>query len=235
MLEVRGLEAFYGRSQVLFGLDFTVAAGDVFTVIGRNGAGRSPLARALVGRVAVRGSIRFRDQELAGRSSHRIARAGVAYVPENREVFGQLEVEENLVLGRRAPQPGTPATSAWDLDACYALVPRLAERRRALAGALSGGEQQMLVLCRAMMGNPRLLIVDEPTEGLSPQMVELVAGTLERLKRSGLSILLIEQKLAIALRLADRVAVLGRGEFVFQGTPAELERQSDIMKSWVEV
>jgi branched-chain amino acid transport system ATP-binding protein len=235
MLEVRGLEAFYGRSQVLFGLDFTIGAGDVFTVIGRNGAGRSTLARALVGRVAARGSIRFRDQELAGQPSHRIARAGIAYVPENREVFGQLEVEENLVLGRRAPPPDTPATTAWDLDACYALFPRLAERRRALAGALSGGEQQMLVLCRAMMGNPRLLIVDEPTEGLSPQMVELVAGTLERLRRSGLSILLIEQKLAIALRLADRVAVLGRGEFVFQGTPAELDRQPDIMKSWVEV
>jgi branched-chain amino acid transport system ATP-binding protein len=234
MLEVRALEAFYGPSQVLFGLDFAVGAGEVLTLIGRNGAGRSTLARALVGRVAVRGSVRFDGQEIAGLPAHRIARAGIAYVPENRDVFSQLMVEENLVLGRRAG-PGTAASGGWDLEACYALFPRLAERRRALAGALSGGEQQMLVLCRAMMGNPRLLIVDEPTEGLSPQMVELVAGTLERLRRSGLSILLIEQKLAIAMRLADRVAVLGRGEFVFMGTPADLDTQSDILKTWVEV
>jgi branched-chain amino acid transport system ATP-binding protein len=234
MLEVRALEAFYGASQVLFGLDFAVGAGEVLTLIGRNGAGRSTLARALVGRVTVRGSVRFDGQEIAGLPAHRIARAGIAYVPENRDVFGHLTVEENLVLGRRA-RPGTAASGGWDLEACYELFPRLAERRRALAGALSGGEQQMLVLCRAMMGNPRLLIVDEPTEGLSPQMVELVAGTLERLRRSGLSILLIEQKLAIAMRLADRVAVLGRGEFVFMGTPADLDTQSDIVKTWVEV
>ena len=235
MLEVRGLEASYGRSRVLTGIDLEIGAGQVLTLVGRNGAGRSTLARALVGRVAVRGSIRFDGRELVGWPAHRIARAGIAYVPENREVFAQLEVEENLVLGRRAPPPGTSGSGAWDLEACYALFPRLAERRRALAGALSGGEQQMLVLCRAMMGNPRLLVVDEPTEGLSPQMVDLVAGTLERLKRSGLSILLVEQKLAIAMGLADRVAVIGRGEIVFRGTPAELDGRPDIMKTWVEV
>lgn len=235
LLDVTGLQAYYGASQVLFGIELSIGAGEVLTLVGRNGSGRSTLARALVGRVVRHGSIRFDGQELGAWPAHRIARAGIAYVPENREVFSQLEVEENLLLGRRAPRPGDSSASRWDLAACYELFPRLAERRRALAGALSGGEQQMLVLCRAMMGNPRLLIVDEPTEGLSPQMVELVADTLERLKRSGLSILLIEQKLAIAMRLADRVAVLGRGEVVFKGTPASLTDHPDILRTWVEV
>ncbi len=233
MLEVRGLDAFYGASQVLFGLDLSLAEGRVLTLIGRNGAGRSTVARSLVGRVTRRGSVRFMGQELAHERAHRIAQAGIAYVPENREVFGQLDVEENLRLGERAPPPG--ATSSWDLERCYALFPRLHERRRAPAGALSGGEQQMLVLCRALMGNPRLLIVDEPTEGLSPQMVDRVAETLAELKREGLPMLLIEQKLDIALELADDVLVLGHGEAVFQGSVPELRAQPEVIETWVGV
>lgn len=233
MLEVSALDAFYGASQVLFGLDFRLAEGRVLTLVGRNGAGRSTVARALVGRVTRHGSVRFRGRELVRERAHRIARAGIAYVPENREVFGQLEVEENLRLGQRAAAPD--ARTSWDLERCYALFPRLYERRCAPAGALSGGEQQMLVLCRALMGNPKLLVVDEPTEGLSPQMVQRVAETLEGLKREGLSMLLIEQKLDIALELADDVLVLGHGEAVFRGSVAELRARPEVIETWVGV
>jgi branched-chain amino acid transport system ATP-binding protein len=186
MLEIEGLSAWYGASQVLFGVSLSVGAGEVLTLVGRNGAGRSTLARALVGRVRRQGSVRLNGRELVHEPSHRIARAGIGYVPENREVFGQLNVEENLLLGEQAPA----ATGArlWNLARCYALFPRLQERRLAPAAALSGGEQQMLVLCRALMGNPRLLVIDEPTEGLSPHDgAALVARTLAQLKQEGLS------------------------------------------------
>ena len=233
MLEVRALNARYGASRVLFGIDFDLAAGRVLTLLGRNGAGRSTVARALVGRVARGGSVRLLGRELVAERPFRIARAGIAYVPENREVFGQLNVEENLRLGQQPPVPGT--AQPWTLDRCYALFPRLQERRLAPAGALSGGEQQMLVLCRALMGNPRLLIVDEPTEGLSPQMVQRVADTLAQLKREGLALLLIEQKLDIALDLADDVLVLGRGEAVFHGSAAALRVRADVIDTWIGV
>lgn len=233
MLEVRALDAFYGASQVLFGVDFRLSKGRVLTLLGRNGAGRSTVARALVGRVSRRGSVRFMGQELVDERSFRIARLGLGYVPENREVFDQLNVEENLRLGQRAATPS--ASSTWDLERCYELFPRLSERRLAPAGALSGGEQQMLVLCRALMGNPRLLVIDEPTEGLSPQMVERVAETLSLLKREGLAMLLIEQKLDIALELADDVLVLGRGEAVFSGGVSQLRAQPEVVETWVGV
>ena len=233
MLEVRALDAFYGSSQVLFGVDLKLSEGRVLTVLGRNGAGRTTLARALVGRVVRRGSVRFMGHELIDERSFRIARAGVSYVPENREVFDQLNVEENLQLGQRVPVVG--AATAWNIERCYELFPRLAERRLAPAGALSGGEQQMLVLCRALMGNPRLLVIDEPTEGLSPQMVERVADTLSRLKRDGLGMLLIEQKLDIALELADDVLVLGHGEVVFFGSVSQLRDQPELIETWVGV
>lgn len=233
MLEVRALTARYGASRVLHGIDFDLPAGRVLTLLGRNGAGRSTVARALVGRVARSGSVRLLGRELVAERPFRIARAGIAYVPENREVFGQLNVEENLRLGQQPAAAG--ASQPWTLARCYALFPRLQERRLAPAGALSGGEQQMLVLCRALMGNPRLLIVDEPTEGLSPQMVQRVAETLAQLKREGLALLLIEQKLDIALDLADDVLVLGRGEAVFHGSAAALRGRSNIIDTWVGV
>lgn len=233
MLEVRALRAFYGASQVLFGVDLDMARGEVLTVVGRNGAGRSTLARALVGRVVRDGSVRLNGRELVAERAFRIARAGIAYVPESREVFTQLDVDENLRLGEWPAASGTD--TGWNLERCYALFPRLHERRHAPAGALSGGEQQMLVLCRALMGNPQLLVVDEPTEGLSPQMVERVAETLQSLKRDGLALLLIEQKLDIALELADQVVVLGRGEAVFRGSVAQFQAQPDLIDTWVGV
>ena len=233
MLEIEGLSAWYGASQVLFGVSLSVGAGEVLTLVGRNGAGRSTLAGALVGRVRRQGSVRLNGRELVHEPSHRIARAGIGYVPENREVFGQLNVEENLLLGERPP--AAAGARPWNLARCYALFPRLQERRLAPAAALSGGEQQMLVLCRALMGNPRLLVIDEPTEGLSPMMVSLVAQTLAQLKQEGLSLLLIEQKLELALDLADQVAVLGRGELVFAGPPAALRQRPELIESWVGV
>lgn len=233
MLEVQGLGARYGASVALTGVDARMQPGRVLALLGRNGAGRTTLARALVGRVARSGSVRLDGRELIREPAHRIAQAGIAYVPENREVFGLLTVEENLRLGAQPPRAG--AGEAWSLDRCYGLFPRLHERRRAPAGALSGGEQQMLVLCRALMGNPRLLIVDEPTEGLSPQMVDRVAQTLAALKQQGLALLLIEQKLDIALELADDVLVLGRGEPVYAGTVAGLHAQPGLIDTWVGV
>lgn len=232
MLEVRALGARYGASTALAGIDFDVAEGRVLTLLGRNGAGRTTLARALVGRVARSGSVRFDGRELVHEPPHRIARAGIGYVPENREVFGSLTVEENLLLGER---PAAGDAAAWTLARCYDLFPGLQQRSHAPAGALSGGEQQMLVLCRALMGNPRLLIVDEPTEGLSPQMVDRVAQLLEKLRQLGLAMVLIEQKLDIALELADDVLVLGRGESVFLGTVAALRAQPDLIETWVGV
>lgn len=230
MLEVRALQAWYGASRALQGVGFGLAAGRVLALLGRNGAGRTTLARALVGRVERSGSMRLAGRELIAERPHQIARAGIAYVPENREVFGALSVEDNLRLGE---QPARPGLTPWTRERCCALFPRLHERRRAPAGALSGGEQQMLVLCRALMGNPRVLVVDEPTEGLSPQMVERVAQTLAQLKAEGLALLLVEQKLDIALELADDVMVLGRGEAVFAGTVAALRRRPDVIDTWI--
>jgi branched-chain amino acid transport system ATP-binding protein len=236
MLEVSNLCAFYGPSQALFEVSFSVGAGQVLTLVGRNGAGRSTVARAIVGRVKRTGSIRLGARELILAKSFEIARQGIGYIPENREVFAQLNVEENLLLGKGANrQSASVQPPGWTLERCYALFPRLGERRLAPAGALSGGEQQMLVLCRALMGNPHLLVIDEPTEGLSPHMVELVAQTLGRLKQEGIAMLLIEQKLDIALQLADAVVVLGRGEVVFSGSVAELQLRQDVIDTWVGI
>ena len=236
MLEVSNLCAFYGPSQALFEVSLSVGAGQVLTLIGRNGAGRSTVARAIVGRVNRTGSIRLEGHELIRAKSFDIARRGIGYVPENREVFEQLNVEENLLLGKGANrQLAGMQAPGWTLERCYELFPRLGERRLAPAGALSGGEQQMLVLSRALMGNPRLLVIDEPTEGLSPHMVELVAQTLARLKQEGITMLLIEQKLDIALQLADAVVVLGRGEVVFDGSVAELHLRQDVIDTWVGI
>ena len=171
MLEISNLCAFYGPSQALFDVRLSVGEGQVLTLVGRNGAGRSTVARAIVGRVKRTGSIQFEGRELIRAKSFDIARRGIGYAPENREVFGQLNAEENLLLGQGARRGRTSNPSGWTLDRCYDLFPGLSQLRLTPAGALSGGEQQMLVLCRALMGNPRLLVIDEPTEGLSPQMV----------------------------------------------------------------
>jgi branched-chain amino acid transport system ATP-binding protein len=233
MLRIERLHAFYGKSHVLHGVDLSVGAGQIVALLGRNGSGRSTTAKAVMGLVPSQGSVRFEGAEIGGMKPFEIARRGIGYVPENRDVFPRLTVHQNLLLGQK---PGRPVSGAsWSFDDAYAMFPRLKERQHTEAGVLSGGEQQMLTLCRALMGDPRLLLVDEPTEGLAPRMVELVASALQALQGRGLSVLLVEQKLTIALEIAQRCVVMGHGRVVFEGTPAELRANAPMRREWLEV
>lgn len=230
MLEVRNLQAFYGKSHVLHGVDLHVGRGEIVGLLGRNGVGRSTTAKAIMGMVDCTGTIRFKNRDLTRLKTFEIAQAGVGYVPESRDVFPTLTVEQNLRLGIKGRQP-----RRWSYADCYRLFPRLHERATSPAGVLSGGEQQMLTLARTMMGDPELVIVDEPTEGLAPMIVEAVARFLRELKDRGVSILLIEQKLAIALEVSQRLYVMGHGHMVFEGTPSALRGDKLIRQEWLEV
>jgi branched-chain amino acid transport system ATP-binding protein len=231
MLELDKLNAYYGKSHVLHGVSFTVGEGEIVSLLGRNGSGRSTTVKAIMGLVDGAGSIRFKGQEILGRKAYEIAHLGVGYVPENRDIFPKLTVEQNLMLGQKSARK----TGQWKLDDMYGMFPRLKERQHTEAGVLSGGEQQMLTLCRTLMGDPQLIMIDEPTEGLAPKIVELVADYLRELKRRGLSVLLVEQKLTIALEVADRCLVMGHGQIVFEGTAAELRADTYVRKEWLEV
>jgi len=256
MLKVDKLHAYYGKSHVLHGVNFDVREGEIVALLGRNGSGRSTTVKAVMGLVDLQGSVQFKGQELMGRKAFEIAHAGIGYVPENRDIFPTLTVHQNLMLGekggkglrnrvsRAADAPPLGAASAaslgassprWSFDDMYKMFPRLKERQHTEAGVLSGGEQQMLTLCRTLMGDPALIMIDEPTEGLAPKIVELVAEYLRELKRRGISVLLVEQKLTIALEVADRCLVMGHGQIVFEGTPADLRANSYIRKEWLEV
>ena len=230
MLNVRNLQAYYGKSHVLHGVDLNVRQGEIVSLLGRNGVGRSTTAKAIIGLVECTGEITFKDHDLTRLPTHRIAHLGIGYVPENRDIFPTLTVEENLALGVKGR-----VSTGWKYDDMYRLFPRLKDRRHTQAGVLSGGEQQMLTLARTMMGNPELVIIDEPTEGLAPFIVALVADFLRELKGRGTSILLIEQKLTIALEISQRVYVMGHGHVVFEGTPEELRRNKLVRQEWLEV
>jgi branched-chain amino acid transport system ATP-binding protein len=231
MLEVRDLHAYYGKSHILQGVTFDVGSGEIVSLLGRNGVGRSTTIKAIMGDVPPRGSVRFRGEELVGLPPHVIARKGLGYVPESRDVFPGLTVRENLLLGRKS----TKQTGRWSYDDVFELFPLLRERADVLGGVLSGGEQQMLTICRTLMGDPELIMIDEPTEGLAPRLVELVAGLLERIAARGISILLVEQKLTIALRISRRLYVMGHGRIVFEGTPEDLRANAAVRKEWLEV
>ncbi len=231
MLEVRALNAWYGKSHILHGVDLDVRAGEIVSLLGRNGVGRSTTVKAIMGQVAAKGAVRFRGAELVGRKPYEIARAGLGYVPEDRAIFPDLTVRQNLALGRKSARG---ATTFGEAEA-FALFPRLAERADVAGGVLSGGEQQMLTLCRTLMGDPKLVMIDEPTEGLAPKLVQQVAAFLDAVRKRGIPILLVEQKLDIALDISERVYVLGHGRVVFEGTPADLRARSDIRKEWLEV
>jgi len=231
MLKLDNLNAFYGKSHVLHGVHFEVRPGEIVALLGRNGSGRSTTVKAIMGLVEGTGSVRWKDAEILGRKAFEIAHAGIGYVPENRDIFPTLTVHQNLLLGRK----GGAKNSGWGFDDMYGMFPRLKERQHTEAGVLSGGEQQMLTLCRALMGDPELIMIDEPTEGLAPKIVELVAEYLRELKRRGISVLLVEQKLTIALEVSQRCLVMGHGQIVFEGTPAELRANADIRKEWLEV
>ncbi len=231
MLEVRGLHAYYGKSHILQGVDMTVGAGEVVSLLGRNGVGRSTTVKAIMGEVAPHGSIRFKGQEIAGLPSYRIARLGLGYVPENRDIFPTLTVRQNLLMGVKDPRrPGR-----WKLDDMLDMFPNLKSRADTAAGVLSGGEKQMLTICRTLMGDPDLVMIDEPTEGLAPLIVQQVGDLIADIARRGLAILLVEQKLSIALRISHRLYVMGHGAMVFEGTPADLKANAAVRKEWLEV
>ena len=231
MLEVENLHAHYGKSHVLHGVNFTVGEGEVVSLLGRNGSGRSTTAKAIMGLVQAKGTVRWRGQPLLGKPPHEIARLGVGYVPENKDVFPRLTVHQNLMLG----QKGSATRTRWDFDDMYALFPRLRERQHVPAGVLSGGEQQMLTLCRTLMGEPALMLIDEPTEGLAPQVVEQVAAFLRTLKTERMSMVLIDQKLSFALAISDRILVMGHGEVVFNGSPQAFDQHPEVRREWLEV
>lgn len=231
LLKVSNLHAYYGKSHVLHGVEFDVREGEILALLGRNGSGRSTTAKAIMGMVDCQGSLVWRGTDIAGRKPYEIAHLGIGYVPENREIFPRLTVHQNLLLGQKGKGKG----ARWSFDDMYTMFPRLKERQHTEAGVLSGGEQQMLTLCRTLMGDPDLIIIDEPTEGLAPKIVELVGEYLQKLKSRGVSVLLIEQKLTIAMAISDRALVMGHGSIVFQGTPDSLRADAYIRKEWLEV
>jgi len=231
MLEVKDLHAFYGKSHVLHGVQMNVRPGEIVALLGRNGSGRSTTVKAIMGLVDGTGSVKFNGEEVLGRKPFEIAHLGLGYVPENRDIFPKLTVHQNLMLGEKRAKKNP----RWTFDDMYTMFPRLKERQHTAAGVMSGGEQQMLTLCRTLMGDPDLIMIDEPTEGLAPKIVELVAEYLNALKNRGVSVLLVEQKLTIALTISQRCYVMGHGCIVFEGTPAELKADSYTRKEWLEV
>jgi len=231
MLKLQDIHAYYGKSHVLHGVSFDVGPGEIVALLGRNGSGRSTTAKAIMGLVHAEGTLRWKDKDILRRKAYEVAHMGIGYVPENRDIFPKLTVHQNLLLG----QKGNGKGSRWSFDDMYGMFPRLKERQHTEAGVLSGGEQQMLTLCRTLMGDPDLIIIDEPTEGLAPKIVELVGQYLRTLKDKGISVLLIEQKLTIAMQISDRALVMGHGSIVFDGTPDSLRADATTRKEWLEV
>lgn len=231
MLEVKDLHAYYGKSHILQGVNLNVKNGEIVSILGRNGVGRSTTLKAIMGDVPPQGSILFKGKEIAGLKSYQVAYCGLGYVPEDRSIFPRLTVEQNLILGEKSSRKNP----RWSIEDVYNLFPILRERKDTDASVLSGGEQQMLTVCRTLMGDPDLIMVDEPTEGLSPQMTERVGNLLQSIAERKISILLVEQKLTIAMRISHRVYVMGHGHIVFEGTPADLENNADIRREWLEV
>lgn len=230
---VRNLHAHYGKSHILHGVTFDMARGEMVAMLGRNGSGRSTAMKAIMGILRpTSGQVALNGTDLAGAPPHRINHAGIAYVPEERLVFDHITVEENLLIGMAADRPGRKSWSAEDM---FTYFPRLKERRNVKAGSISGGEQQMLTLCRSLMGNPELLLIDEPTEGLAPKIVEHLADVITDINQQGVGAILVEQKMTVAMRLCRRCFVMGHGRIVFDGTPEELRHDTAVRREWLEV
>ncbi len=232
LLELAGVNAFYGRAHVLFDVSLALRRGEIVVLLGRNGAGKSTTFKSVAGLVAVRGEVRLRGEPIAGLAPHRIARLGVGYVPEDRQVFPNLTVADNLEIGAK---PGPDGGVHWTLDRVLKVFPLLGGLLRRLGGTLSGGEQQLVTIARTLMGNPDALLLDEPSEGLAPALVKSLAGLVERLRAEGMSVLLSEQNVRFALRVADRAYVIDSGHIRYEGTVAELRARPDIMRRYLAV
>lgn len=233
LLRVSDLHVHYGKSHVLHGVDLRVARNEVISLLGRNGSGRSTTMKAIMGLVAPSsGSIRLGERELAGARPYAVCRAGIGFVPEEREVFANLTVDENLRMGE---QPAARGAHRWTIEQMFDYFPRLKERRNTKAGSMSGGEQQMLTMCRSLLGNPQVMLIDEPTEGLAPKIVAQVGECIVDMHRKGLSVVLVEQKLAIALKVSTRVCVMGHGRIVFEGSPQALMADQRLVSEWLAV
>ena len=233
MLEVADLHAWYGKSHILQGVDLHVGEGEIVALLGRNGVGRSTTCKAVMGEVPPRGSVRLRGDEMVGLPPFEIAKRGLGYVPENRDIFPGLSTRQNLLLGLKPGQKD--GAGRWSTADMFAMFDNLERRADVDASVLSGGEKQMLTMCRTLMGDPEVIMVDEPTEGLAPKIVERIGDLLLEIAARGVSILLVEQKLTIALKVSHRVYVMGHGRIVFEGTPAELQANSAVREEWLEV
>nr|WP_254797003.1 ABC transporter ATP-binding protein [Sulfitobacter albidus] len=233
MIEVQDMHAYYGKSHILQGVTMNVQEGEIVALLGRNGVGRSTTCKAIMGEVEPHGSVKFKGQEIAGKKAYEVANLGIGYVPENRDIFPGLTTRQNLTLGLKPGQKD--GAGRWSMQMMFEMFENLDRRADVEASVLSGGEQQMLTMCRTLMGDPDFVMIDEPTEGLSPQMVQKVAEVLQAIAQKGISTLLVEQKLSIAMDIADRVYVMGHGQVVFEGTPAELKARDDVRREWLEV
>ncbi|WP_081780968.1 ATP-binding cassette domain-containing protein [Sulfitobacter noctilucae] len=227
------MHAYYGKSHILQGVTMNVQEGEIVALLGRNGVGRSTTCKAIMGEVEPQGSVKFKGQEISGKKAFEIANMGIGYVPENRDIFPGLTTRQNLTLGLKPGQKD--GAGRWSMQMMFEMFENLDRRADVEASVLSGGEQQMLTMCRTLMGDPDFVMIDEPTEGLSPQMVQKVAEVLQAIAAKGISTLLVEQKLSIAMDIAHRVYVMGHGQVVFEGTPAELKAREDVRKEWLEV
>ena len=232
-LVVNDLHAQYGKSRILRGVHFSVSPGEIVSLIGRNGSGRSTTLKAIMGLVPpTQGSVTLDGVDVANLQPYEIARSGIAYVPEERLVFASLTVEQNLQLGLAPERKNAPK---WSITEMFDYFPRLVERRKTQAGSLSGGEQQMLTICRSLLGNPRVILIDEPTEGLAPKIVDAVMRMIVDIGNRGVGVVLVEQKLTFALRISKRILVMGHGHIVFEGTPEDLKNNAEIRRNWLEV
>ena len=233
LLEINETHTYFGKSHILHGVSMEVEKGEIVTLVGRNGVGKSTTLKSIVGLAPPQGgSIRFKGQEIAGWRPHKICRLGVGYVPEERRIFHKLTVRQNLLVGMK---PKQDVTNPWTIDRVYGFFPLLEQRDRQKGGNLSGGEQQMLTIGRTLMGNPEILLVDEPTEGLAPFLVDMVVEILQNINAESVSILLVEHAMDVALGLASRAFVMSKGEIVFRGTSEELSADKEVRKRYLEI
>jgi branched-chain amino acid transport system ATP-binding protein len=236
VLEVRDIHSYYGKSHILHGVSLDLKEGELVCLLGRNGVGKSTTLKSIMGILRPKqGSIRFNNRELVGKAPYEIAHMGVGYVPEDRRIFRSLTVHENLLMGIKGGKKSARTEGGWTIERVYQLFPKLAERRTNKGGHLSGGEQQMLTVVRTLKGNPQVILVDEPTEGLAPLIVKDVLDMLSTVRKSGVTILMVEQNFKASIKLADRFYIMSKGQMVFEGDTAALLAAEDIRKNYLEV